>query len=123
MDKFPATYDPVQGKTYTLFGKSASSVHYYRKIADLANIILEKCEDIKFVLQTVRAYSGKKSILEKIAGHNENNTLISFILHLLEKYLSEYTTKVDEHLMSLPVLKLWDRRLATTKIAISPVYA
>lgn len=116
MDKFPATYNPIQGKTYTLFGNSDTTSHYYRKIADLAGIVLEKCEDISHVLQIIQKYSRKKSFLEKVAVNNENETLISYILHLLEKFLPEYTVKVDEHLRSLPVLKSWDRRLRTTRL-------
>lgn len=113
---FPLTYTPIHGKTYTLFGKSDTSSHYYQKIEELADIILEKCEDQSLVLQTIQIYSKRKSLLERIAAKNENNTLISFILHLLNKFLLDYTEKVDEHLMSLPVLKLWDRRLRTTKL-------
>jgi len=116
LDKFPAIYNPIQGKTYTLFGDSETSLHYYRKIKDLAGIILGKCEDISYVLQIVQEYSRKKSFLEKAVVKNENETLISFILHLLDKFLPEYTEKVDEHLNSLPVLKSWDRRLRTTKL-------
>jgi hypothetical protein len=116
LDKFPTTYKPIEGKTYTLFGKSDSSSHYYRKIEELADIVLDRCKDLKLVLQTLQANSNKKSSLEKIAGKDENKTLISFIIHLLEKSLTEYTKKVDEHLKSLPLLKIWDRRLATTRL-------
>ena len=116
MDKFPVSIKPIEGKTYTLFGKSDSSSHYYRKIEDLADIILEKYGDLGFVLQTIQGYSKKKLLLVIIADKNEENTLISFILHLLNKFLPEYTEKADGHLKSLPVLKLWDRRLATTRL-------
>jgi hypothetical protein len=116
LDKFPPIYSPIQGKTYTLFGKSDTSSHYYRKIEDLADIILERFGDLRFVLQTLQAYSSRKSFLERTAAKNENSTPISYILHLLNKFLPEYTEKVEEHLKSLPILKLWDRRLGTTRL-------
>jgi len=113
---FPLTYTPIHGKTYTLFGKSDTSSHYYQKIENLAEGVLERCDDIKCVLQIIQSYSSKRRLLERISVKEENSTLISFILHLLNKFLPDYTEKVDEHLRSLPVLKSWDRRLRTTKL-------
>ena len=116
MSKFPSTYKPVEGKTYSLFGKNETSSHYYRKIEDLANAVLKQCGDLDFVLQTIQSSVNNKRMLERISRDKENTSLISFIIHTLNKSLNEYTEKVDVHLKSLPVFKLWDRRLATTRI-------
>jgi hypothetical protein len=116
LDKFPATYKALEGKTYTLFGKSDDTALYYQKIRHLADMVLEKCGDIEFVINTIQAKSGKKRQLEKISAKEENSTLISFMLHLLNNSLSEYTEKVDEHLKSVSIKELWDRRLGTTRL-------
>jgi hypothetical protein len=116
LNKFPDTYQKIQGKTYTLFGNSNTSSDYYRIIKEQANIILERFNDLNLVMKAVQSYSRKKSLIEKIAGQAENKTPISFILHLLYEQLSEFTMKVDEHLESLSFIKYWDRRLATTRL-------
>lgn len=110
------TYQKIQGKTYTLFGNSNTSSDYYRIIEEQANIILKRFNDLNLVLKAVQSYSRKKSLIEKIAGQAENKTLISFILHLLNEQLSEFTVKVEDHLESLSFIKYWDRRLATTRL-------
>ena len=79
-------------------------------------MLVERFEDVNFLLKSIQSYSGKKALLEKISSKTENNTLISFMLHLLDRYLSEYTGKVEEHLQSLSLLKSLDRRLRTTRL-------
>ncbi len=116
MIPIPKPYKPVEGKTYSLFGKSDSSSPYYQKMDGLADEILDRFIDIKVVLRTIQAFSRKKRVLEKIARENVNSSPFSFILHSLNKSLNEYTEKVDEHLKSLPVFKLWDKTLSTTKL-------
>jgi hypothetical protein len=114
--KFTEIYKPLEGKTYNLFGKSTNSSLYYQLIDKIADEILERHTNIKLTLQIVQTHSRKKKFLEKIAKENENKSPISFILHKLNKVLNEYTEKTDEHLRSLPVFKLWDRTLSTTRM-------
>lgn len=111
----PIPYDPVQGKTYSLFGINNSTLPYYQRINDLTNQILKKCNDLDFVLQTIRQFSRKKLTIQSTANNITETNLISFIIHLLNSSLAEYTQKVDSHLKTLPITKLWDRRLATTR--------
>jgi hypothetical protein len=116
MQKYPRPYMPVEGKTYTLFGASDTSSSYYQTISQLASRILERFNDLEFINRTIRDFSHRKRLLTKIAMNPENTAPISFILHLVTKQLSEYTEKADSHLKSLPILKMWDRRLSTTRL-------
>ncbi len=45
----------------------------------------------------------------------ENSSLISFMMHLLNESLSEYTQQVDTHLQKLGFRKYWDRQLRTSR--------
>lgn len=116
MVKYPKAYKPVEGKTYTLFGLSNTSLEYYLTIAHLADQILEKFKDVKLLIQNIEAQSNRKRSLARIAATTENSSTISFILHLINKSLNEYTEKTESHLKELSVMKMWDRRLGTTRL-------
>jgi hypothetical protein len=107
-------YLPVVGKTYTLFGNSDSTGSYYDTIRSLADLILEG-NDIQSIIDTIRKYSSKKKYLRDIVSSGRFNSLISFILNTIHHELLQYTTKTAAHLRSLPPMKFWDRRLATTE--------
>ena len=109
-------YKAIEGKTYTLFDKSDSTYGFYEKIGELANQVLDKCDDKKSLIRIIQSYSGKKRLLVRVSSREEDESLISFMLHLLNNSLSGYTEKTDEHLKGLPVLKSWDRSLATSRI-------
>ncbi len=113
--KFPIPYEPVVGKTFSLFGKNKSTSVYYQVIRDLGDQVLKKNSSPQRVLQILQHYSKKKRLLRRIALEKENREFISFVIHLLHASLAEYTTKIDDHLRELPLLKFWDRRLGTTR--------
>ena len=113
--QIPIPYEPIEGKTYSLFGDNDSTSEYYRLISNLANQILERCNDLKIVLHTIQNYSRKKRTLQKLTTEKEKTSLISFIVHLLNKSLADHTKKVDIHLRNTPFFRSWDRRLITTR--------
>ena len=113
--QIPIPYETVEGKTYSLFSNNNSTSEYYRLMADLADQVLEKCNDPQNVMKTLRNYSKRKRTLRKISLRKEDSRLISFILHLLNASLAAYTINVDAHLKNLPLIKYWDRRLTTTR--------
>lgn len=53
--KPPFPYKPVEGKTYSLFGKSDSSAGYYKLISDLADRVLVRCDELQTVLKIIPA--------------------------------------------------------------------
>jgi hypothetical protein len=60
-------------------------------------------------------FSSRKRALKKILKNPESADMMSFIVNLIDPYLRRYTENTDEHLRTLPVSKLWDRRLATSR--------
>jgi hypothetical protein len=111
----PIPYEPIEGKTYSLFGRSNSTLEYYQLIGDIAKSALQKCDNPQKLLQTIQIYSKRKRTLRRIASKEESASLISFLIHLLKTSLVVYTEKVDEHLQGVPLHKFRDRRLRTTR--------
>jgi hypothetical protein len=108
-------YSPVFGKTYTLFGQSDSTIEYYNTIRMVADKILVLNSDIRDVVEKLAKFSAKKRILKKSLKYQESDNLMSVILNLADTHLKRYTEKTEEHLSSLPVSRIWDRRLATSR--------
>jgi hypothetical protein len=112
----PILYRPIEGKTYSLFGKSNSTTDYYHLIENLAHNVLAKEKNPKILLKTIQNYSKKKRTIQKIARTTKSDSLISYIINLINKPLSEYTSNVEAHLKTLPYRKLWDSRLRTIRL-------
>jgi hypothetical protein len=108
-------YSPVNGKTYSLFGKSDSTSGYYETIRMLADKILSLNPDTRDLINNIRTFSSKKRILKKSLSNEDSDSLMSVILNLIDPYLKKYTENAEEHLRTLPLSKYWDRRLATTR--------
>jgi hypothetical protein len=115
MEPFRSDYSPVYGKAYSLFGKSRSTLEYYDTIRMLADEILEKNPDIRELVEIINQYSSKKRYLKKILKNQISDNLISIIISLIDPHLRNYTENTNEHLRTLPVSKLSDRRLATSR--------
>ena len=113
---YPETYEPVKGRTYTLFGSGDTTLIWYKTVSDLASEIIEKYGDLHFILRTIQNYSRKKRLLKKIAAQPDNTSPISFILNRISNVLNEYTLDVEAWLKSLPLIKFGDRGLRTTRL-------
>ena len=107
-------YQPVRGKTYSLFGSSDQTGPYYRTIRSLADEILISY-DINKVLSTIKKYTSGIGLFRKLRLNDDEKRLISYCLKLAQDKLSVYTTETAAHLKNLPLLKRRDRRLATTR--------
>ena len=108
-------YSPVNGKTYSLFGKSDSTSEYYETIKILADKIVTLNPDTRNLIDNIRKFSSKKRILKKSLEIRDSNSLMAGILNLIDPHLKKYTEDTEEHLRTLPLSKLWDRRLATRR--------
>lgn len=113
--RIPMPYEPVEGKTYSLFGKDDSTSGYYGKIRQVADEVIIRMEDPAWVLQVLREHSRNKQQLRRITKRKEDAGELTFIVELLNKELSGYTLNVESHLATLPLRKYRDRRLRTTR--------
>lgn len=107
-------YQPVEGKTYSLFGNSDSTKEYYETIRSLADQILLE-NKTEGVLEAIQKYSSRKKYLKRLAIPGRSRSLISFSLNSVHSALKAYTVATRDHLKNLPLSKIWDRRLATTE--------
>jgi hypothetical protein len=108
-------YLPVNGKTYSLFGKSDSTSGYYETIRMLTDKILALNPDTRDLIDNIRKFSSKKRILKKMLKIEDSGSLMAVIMNLIDPYLRIYTENAEEHLRTLPLSKFWDRRLATSR--------
>lgn len=108
-------YSPINGKTYSLFGKSDSTSEYYETIRMLADEIHALNPDTRNLIDNIRKSSSKKRMLKKSLEIKDSDNLMVGILNLINPHLKKYTENTEEHLRALPISKFWDRRLATTR--------
>jgi hypothetical protein len=106
---------PINGKTYSLFGNSDTTGNYYKTIINLADKILEQYPDILSVIENLLRNSSQKRLLKKLLLKPEPGRTISDIINLIDPVLKEYTADTQKHLKTLPLSKIWDRRLATSR--------
>ena len=108
-------YMPVKGKTYTLFGESDSTNGYYDTIRLLAERVLAIYPDIKSLIGSLEKFSVRKRLLNKALKSKDGSSTMAGILKLVDPLLGKYTADTEKHLRTLPVSKIWDRRLATSR--------
>jgi hypothetical protein len=109
----PLAAEPIQGKTYSLFGDSPTSDFYFEQIKLVADQFLEH-QRLSELLPYLQQASRKKRYLKRLA-ENPNTNLLSRILQTCKSQLSIYTREVQGHLENLSVFQSWDRRLGTTE--------
>ncbi len=103
----------IKGKTYSLYGSSAGTEHYYRAISELADLFLGRCPDKQELLGHIQRAGNDKSLIKKITSKQVNKELISYIKQTLKKSLSLYTIGVKQHLKTLPLSQRFDGILRT----------
>ena len=77
-------YIPVNGKTYSLFGKSDSTEGYYRTISFLADNVLVLNPDIGELVEEIRVFSSKKRMLKKSLRIKDTRNRMPAILNLID---------------------------------------
>ena len=112
MSNHEKLYTPVQGKTYSLFGKADDSEGYYAEIKRLADVFLQRCPDEKRLLGLIQRV-GKGPFLLGLKTTGADRKTIQFVRETLRQSLSIYTQKVSNHLKNLPLAKRTDSTLAT----------
>lgn len=107
-------YNPVQGKTYSLFADAANSQSYFAAIKYLADLFLERCPDAKKLLGLIRK-AGKRPFLARLKISRPERQLLDFVRETLPQSLSLYTREVSEHLQTLPLSRRTDPTLTTSE--------
>jgi hypothetical protein len=107
-------YNPVQGKTYSLFAAEESSEGYFTEIKRFTDLFLQRCPDAKKLLELIRK-AGKRSYLVKLKISRDERQLLDFVRETLGQSMSVYTQKVAEHLRTLPLSRRTDPTLTTTE--------
>jgi len=110
-------YEPVSGKTYTLFGETDSTDQYYAAIRQLTDDLLQECKlDETQLLNYIKVFSEKKQLLRKVAGKKKEISLLSGILSAASGVLDPYIPDIENQLKSYPAYKiLTDRRLLASR--------
>ncbi|MCX6173835.1 MAG: DUF116 domain-containing protein [Ignavibacteriales bacterium] len=100
--------EPIIGKTYSLYGNSVSSDSYFELISDLASRFLKNINSTEELHAIIQKASGQKRFLKSLLKNN-NQTILSQIIHELNENLSVYTEAVKEHLRTLSVIKRFEK--------------
>jgi hypothetical protein len=99
-------YNPVIGKTYSLFGNCRETQAYYNKIRELTNNILDIYQfDQKSLLAYLIKIDRNRISLRKAKSLSSKENKLSNILELLHKTLADYSPGVEQHLKTEPVYK------------------
>jgi hypothetical protein len=99
-------YEPVSGKTYTLFGDDSSPDRYFSVISSIADSLLAVCPDQEVLLLHVQMAGGAR--FRKRASAPRDDALIALIRERLGAALHQYTRAAKEHLKSLPFPRKFD---------------
>src|SRR5665647_2857009 len=108
-------YPSVAGKTYSLFGQSDSTSGYYKTIRELADRVVTMHPDTLELLDELEGFSKRKKRLKDALKHKNDGDRMHEILNLIDPPLRKYTENTEQHLKELPLTKIWDRRLATSR--------
>ena len=108
-------YGHIEGKTYTLFGNSDSTSEYYETIRDLADRVSAMEPDTGKLIGNLQRFSSRKRSLKKALENKREGSLMDEIMNLIDPSLRKYTDNTEEHLKQIPLSKIWDRRIATSR--------
>lgn len=108
-------YGRIEGKSYTLFGESDSTNEYYQTIRFLADRVSVMEPATGELIGKLQRFSARKRSLKRALANKKEGSLMDEILNLIDPYLKNYTGNTEEHLKNIPLSKIWDRRIATSR--------
>ena len=114
--KVPIPYEPVEGKTYSLFGNASRTDPYYQRISELTDLILGKWNEPGLVLKCIQSFGRRNLFPGIITPDKKCKGILPFIIRLLNESLADYTVNTDTHLHDLNLFnRLWDKKLSTSR--------
>lgn len=113
MHKLEQIHEPIIGRTFSLYGGSTSTIHFYEQIQNLIDACLTAYPDKSGLLTILQKASKKPFFIQKLK--KRQNTKLVEILSKLKSFLGIYITNIDNHLERLSVRKRFDKVLATAE--------
>jgi hypothetical protein len=110
-------YQPVSGKTYSLFGQDTDTEPFYRKLRALTDEILSQLSipETK-ALEYFQSLSRNKRRLTMVATKSEGYSVLTDMLHCLDKAFTGNLTGLQQHLKEVPFHKVFtDKELLTSR--------
>lgn len=110
-------YQPVSGKTYSLFGQDTNTEPFYRKLRILTDEILSQLSipETK-ALEYIQSLSRNKRKLKMAASKSEGYSVLTDLLHCLDKEFTGNLSGLQQHLREVPLHKLFtDKELLTSR--------
>ncbi len=106
--------EPIIGRTYSLYGQTNGTIHFFEQIQHLIDDCLNICPDKNELLKIIHKASKNAIYLQKRIKKNQNPKLLE-ILSDLKSFLSVYITDLENHLASLSFRKRLNNVLATSE--------
>ena len=110
-------YQPLYGRTYSLFGQDTATRPFYHKISALTDEILTTLSiPEKEALKKLQSQSKNSRKLKSAAAKPEGHSTLTDMLLLMDRALSGYLPGLDQHLRKVPIhKKITDRELFCTR--------
>jgi hypothetical protein len=106
---------PLLGRTYSLYGSSATSDGFYHEVAQLADECLRRWPDARAALEELRRASRRKGRLRRLARRGVEDSPAGFAVIRGARALQPYLLDVEAHLAALPLADRFDATLSTTR--------
>ena len=81
----------------------------------MADRVSEMEPDTGKLIGNLQKFSARKRSLKRALAHKKEGSLMDELLNLIDPYLRKYTANTEEHLKQIPLSKIWDRRIATSR--------
>lgn len=111
----PLPYIPVEGSTYSLFGRQTETESYFGKIGQLADELIQKFGSAENILAITGKYRNNRRALRKFRRSADEKPM-GFILKKLSAGFAEFTVNTRDYVGSVSLIrKLRDGGLATSE--------
>lgn len=105
--------NPVQGKTFSLFGNESDTSGYYQTVKAVTNELLEKYESPEVLIDYFRKIHPNSFFKRFFSSDSIHLITDDKLLQRLQKSLSPYVMDIHEHLKSLSFFQWFDKTLRT----------
>lgn len=94
------SYEPVRGRTYSLFGKWDTTSAYYEKVTRLVDLLLAENQSDILLLEKIRQAT-RPGFLSKVFNNNDPTSTASRFLNELDEDMGIFLLDIKHHLKEL----------------------